>query len=227
MTPQAILLATNNAKKARELQELSEGSARVLTLKDVGLDGIDVVEDAPDFRGNCHKKATEIRAALAGKGGGDDIDVIIADDSGLCVDAVDGRPGVRSARFAVDAGYCPPGVSADDKDARNNRLLLALLGGLPVAHRRAHFHCHVCAVPGPKRADAPPLDATGALNGIIATESRGDHGFGYDPIFVVKDDGAAPGVDGRHLAELDASTKHAISHRGRAMRALLAQLAAR
>ena len=125
-----LLLATGNEKKGKELKELCEGRFVVKTLGDVGLKGdpaADVVEDAPDFRGNAWKKAHGIAHLLRVRGI-DGIDVVIADDSGLCVDALAGHPGVRSARFAKDAGYAPPGLSTD---AANNRLLLMLLASQP------------------------------------------------------------------------------------------------
>ncbi len=215
-----LLLATNNRNKARELLELSRRAHDVVTLDDVGLGDIDVVEDAPDFAGNALKKAREIKAAVQARGVVG-IDVVVADDSGLCVDALDGRPGVRSARFANDVGYFPPGVARDDKNARNNRLLLALLGALPMSLRRAYFVSHVCALR--MTSDSEPITAQGTVHGVIAMEPRGAHGFGYDPLFIVDDDDATA-LRGKHVAELSSEQKHSISHRGRAMRLLLAHI---
>jgi XTP/dITP diphosphohydrolase len=143
----------------------------------------------------------------------------------LCVTALDGHPGVRSARFAHDAGYAP----VDDvgqplsRDAANNRLLLQRLGSTAVEHRQAFFVCAVAAVPVDAGDDGVIVTAAGRVFGRIATDEVGGGGFGYDPLFIVDDDGA-PAVRGRRMAELSAHDKHAISHRGRAMASLLAQL---
>ncbi|MBM4279954.1 MAG: non-canonical purine NTP pyrophosphatase [Deltaproteobacteria bacterium] len=218
------LLASGNAKKARELAELVRAlhgdGHRVLTLKDAGLDGVDVVEDAPDFAGNAAKKArgylaawralpTSTRAA---------VDVVVADDSGLCVDALDGHPGVRSARWSGDCGYAPAGLSVDEA---NNQLLLALLAPVPSSRRTARF---VAAVHAIDVASGVERAASGSVRGLIARDPSGAGGFGYDPLFVVDDggDGGGDDVRGRRMAELTAEQKHAISHRGRALRSLWA-----
>ena len=219
-----LLLATGNPKKGRELADLCADAFDVVTLQDVGLQDLDVVEDAPDFAGNASKKAREARAALLANGDVHGVAWVIADDSGLCVTALDGHPGVRSARFALDAAYAP----VDDvgqplsRDAANNRLLLQRLGSTAAEHRQAFFVCAVAAVP----VDAGVIvTAAGRVTGRIATDEVGGGGFGYDPLFIVDDDGA-PAVRGRRMAELSAHDKHAISHRGRAMASLLAQLLA-
>ena len=229
-----LLLATGNPKKGRELADLCADAFDVVTLQDVGLQDLDVVEDAPDFAGNASKKAREARAALLANGDVHGVAWVIADDSGLCVTALDGHPGVRSARFAHDAGYAP----VDDvgqplsRDAANNRLLLQRLGSTAVEHRQAFFVCAVAAVPvdavddgddGDAGDDGVTVTAAGRVFGRIATDEVGGGGFGYDPLFIVDDDGA-PAVRGRRMAELSAHDKHAISHRGRAMASLLAQL---
>ena len=220
-----LLLATGNPNKGRELADLCADAFDVVTLQDVGLQDLDVVEDAPDFAGNAGKKAREARAALLANGDVHGVAWVIADDSGLCVTALDGHPGVRSARFAHDAGYAP----VDDvgqplsRDAANNRLLLQRLGSTAVEHRQAFFVCAVAAVPVDAGDDGVIVTAAGRVFGRIATDEVGGGGFGYDPLFVVDDDGA-PAVRGRRMAELSAHDKHAISHRGRAMASLLAQL---
>jgi len=222
-----MLLATGNAKKGRELAELCAGRFDVVTLADVGLADLDVVEDAPDFAGNARKKAIESRAALLAGGDRHGVAWVVADDSGLCVDALDGHPGVRSARFAKDAGYAPVDDAGHplSKDAANNRLLLHLLGAMPLERRGASFACHVAAVPVPTGAgdsagDDVTVTARGTVSGRIATDALGGGGFGYDPLFIVDDDDA-PVLRGRRMAELSSSEKHAISHRGRAMAILL------
>ena len=209
-----LLLATGNAKKGRELADICGDRFHVVTLGDVGLSDLVVVEDAPDFAGNALKKAQAAAAALATDV---NVDVVVADDSGLCVDALDGHPGVRSARFSTDAGYAPPGLSVD---AANNRLLLVMLAAVPVGRRQAHFHCAVAAV---DRRSGEVYSAEGRVDGTIALTESGSGGFGYDPLFVV-DDAGAEALRGQRMAELSASEKHGISHRGRALKVLLAQL---
>lgn len=138
----------------------------------------------------------------------------LADDSGVCAEALNGEPGVHSARFAGP----PPGGAAggrDDQDARNNRKLLALLAGQ--ANRRAHYYCVIVLV---RHADDPqPLIAEAEWHGEIIDTPRGGGGFGYDPYFLL------PGL-GRTAAELTMEHKNGISHRGKALAALLARLAA-
>jgi XTP/dITP diphosphohydrolase len=221
MSAPRLLLATANPKKRQELQELCADRFDVVTLPDVGLGDLDVVEDAPDFACNARKKAREVRAALLASGDDHGVRWVLADDSGLCVDALDGHPGVRSARFAADAGYVPTGLAREDKDAANNRLLLTLLQAIPAERRGAHFHCVVSAVPVPARdGDDDLREASGSVRGRIARDLSGAGGFGYDPLFIVDDEGAAA-LSGRRMAELSAKEKHGISHRGRAMAALL------
>ncbi len=221
-----IQLASNNPKKAQELRELCDilrpGRFDILD----PFDDISVVENAPDFRGNAWLKCR----AWAGNFSQyardhrmtelPHVDWVIADDSGLIVDALDGRPGVRSARFASDAGFAPT-VAYDvllPTDAANNLLLLQELAGVPDERRTARFFCCVVACNVVTQA---AHEATGAVEGRIAHGLSGSGGFGYDPLFIV-DEG---GVSGRRMAELSAAEKHAISHRGRAMRDLLKLIA--
>jgi XTP/dITP diphosphohydrolase len=213
------LLASGNAKKARELAEivlaLRGPGHRVLTLKDAGLDGTDVVEDAPDFAGNAAKKAQGYLAAWRAlpEHARPAIDVVVADDSGLCVDALEGHPGVRSARWSHDCGYAPAGLAVD---AANNRLLLTLMMPVPPERRTARFFAAVHSI---DVATGTERTAHGSVEGRVAHDESGAGGFGYDPLFVVDDGPEA--LRGRRMAELSAEEKHAISHRGRAMRALL------
>jgi XTP/dITP diphosphohydrolase len=159
-----------------------------------------VDEDAPTFVGNAEKKA---RAALAASGLPS-----LADDSGLEVDALDGAPGVRSARWA----------GAHGDDAANNRKLLAELDGVEEARRTARFRCALVFVDG----DGARLAAEGACEGRIGHAPRGDGGFGYDPLFLIAGDAA-----GRTMAELSPDEKNRISHRARALEALVRALEAR
>jgi len=157
----------------------------------------DVVEDADTLEGNARLKAAAIAAASG--------EAAVADDTGLEVAALDGRPGVHTGRFA--------GEHATDAD--NRAKLLASLDG--VADRRARFRT-VAMIVWP---DGREVAVEGVCDGTIAPAERGGRGFGYDALFV-PDDG-----DGRTFAEMGEDDKHAVSHRGRAFRGLLAALAAR
>jgi XTP/dITP diphosphohydrolase len=150
--------------------------------------GVEVDEDRDTFAGNARKKATEI-AAVAGV-------ACLADDSGLEVDALGGRPGVHSARYAGEGA----------SDARNNEKLLAELREVPDAERTARFRCSIVVV----EADGRELAAVdGACEGHIGRELRGTHGFGYDPLFI-------PAGYDQTMAELGPETKNEISHRAKA-----------
>ncbi len=202
-----ILLATQNAKKGRELAELARGRFRVQTLADVGLANLAIVENGATFAENARIKARAVKAALA-PAVVRDITWVLADDSGLVVDALDGKPGVRSARFAADHG-----TGAGDE--ANNDLLLLLLAPVPDERRSARFACAVCAV----AVDSDAMhEAFGTVEGHVARARVGSGGFGYDPLFIPV--AHAP----LRMAELTSEQKHAISHRGAAMRAALATL---
>ncbi|KRB77426.1 non-canonical purine NTP pyrophosphatase [Nocardioides sp. Root190] len=165
----------------------------------VGLDDVadfdEPVEDQPTFEGNALLKA---RAGVAATGL-----PTLADDSGLCVDALNGMPGVLSARWSG-----PQGESTLGKDDRNNQLLLAQLDDVPEARRTAHFTCAVALV----HPDGRELVVEGRMDGTVLREVRGSGGFGYDVLFVADD---RPGLT---TAELSREDKDAISHRGRALR---------
>jgi XTP/dITP diphosphohydrolase len=200
-----VFLASRNPKKLEEMRRiLAEGAAapggariEVLGLDDVpGYD--EPVEDQPTFAGNALLKA---RAGLAATGL-----PTIADDSGLCVDALNGMPGVLSARWSG-----PP-----KDDARNNTLLLHQLADVPDERRGAHFVCAVAFC-------APALEeivVEGRMHGRVIHETRGSGGFGYDVLFEADD------LPGRTTAELDPAAKDAISHRGRALREVAPLVAA-
>lgn len=200
----AIVLATQNQKKGRELTELARGRFLVRTLADVGLADLDIDENGATFADNARIKARTARAALP-PGVAKETAWVLADDSGLVVDALDGKPGVRSARFAADHG-----TGAGDE--ANNDLLLLLLGPVPDERRTARFACAVCAV-AVEGGDV--REAFGTVEGHIARDRAGSGGFGYDPLFIPV--AHAP----LRMAELSADQKHAISHRGQAMRAVL------
>lgn len=196
-----VFLASRNAKKLAEMQRIL--GAAVPGLEVVGLDDVpaydEPAETEPTFAGNARIKAL---AGLEATGLPS-----IADDSGICVDALNGMPGVLSARWSgLRKG---PGV---DVDGANNALLLAQLEDVPDERRGAHFTCAVAfALPGP---DGPVLhEVDGVMPGRVIRELRGSGGFGYDVLF------CAEGYDVT-TAELDAQEKDRLSHRGQALRAL-------
>jgi XTP/dITP diphosphohydrolase len=167
-------------------------------------------EDQPTFGGNARLKAEYYSRITAEQGHSL---LVLADDSGLEVDALRGEPGVRSARFAEDAGYAPPSAyAAATLDERNNLYLLERLKG--IAHRTARYHCVLALA----RAGEVLATADGTVEGEILTAPRGRSGFGYDPLFFLS-------ALGRTMAEISLEEKHTLSHRGRAFRALLPQLA--
>lgn len=188
-----LILASNNQKKLKEIKEILGGRfEEIQTLREAGIEH-ETVEDGETFLENALKKAREI-AAISGC-------CALADDSGLCVDALGGAPGLYSARFS--------GVHGDDK--ANNALLLEKLRG--VEDRAAHFTC-VVVLAWP---DGRELWAEGRLDGVIAHEPAGENGFGYDPIFYLPERGCTN-------AQLPPGEKNRIGHRGKALRALLEKL---
>lgn len=198
--PTQLLIATRNRGKLAELQTLLRPlGVEVLSLNHVPAVP-EVIEDGNTFEDNARKKAREtcLATGLA----------TVADDSGLCVDALAGAPGVYSARYA----------GPDASDADNNRKLLKALRDTPEAARGAHF-MSVVALCVPDEAGQEIVTFTGSVSGRILSAARGAGGFGYDPLFV-------PTGEHRAMAELTPSEKHAISHRGRAMRHLLTHLQA-
>ncbi len=191
-----LVLGTRNRKKGIELAALIappwEPNARLARLEIRSLDAYpdvaDVVEDADTFGGNARKKASEVAVKLGLW--------VLADDSGLSVDALKGAPGVYSARYA--------GEPADD--AANNRKLLEALENVPDEARGAAFHCHL-ALSDP--AGAIRLETEGTCRGRIIRELRGPGGFGYDPLFLIPE-------YHKTFGELGALAKHQLSHRSRA-----------
>ena len=140
-------------------------------------------------------------------------EIVIADDSGLEVDALSGAPGVRSARFAADAGHVDSPDANDNTDVWNNMVLLQRLAGVPPLQRTARYRCVLIAA-----QDGRPLySGEGSVEGVMLEAPRGTGGFGYDPLFFL------PELN-RTMAELDLNTKLSLSHRGRALQALLAKL---
>lgn len=192
--PPDLILASTNPGKLAELADLLEGRYRVLARPD---DLADTIEDGDTLEANAIKKAQEVSAHVGADA--------LADDTGLFVDALDGRPGVRTARYA--------GLDASDEDNRSK--LLDELSAWPTADGRlARFRTVVALV----RADGSTVVADGRVEGTIATGLRGDRGFGYDPLFVPIEG------DGRTFAEMSLAEKHRLSHRARALAALLERL---
>ena len=199
MPAHRLVIGTTNLKKGRELQELlAPFGFEVQTLRETGQTVLDVVEDGDTFAYNARKKAAEQAVHLGAW--------VMADDSGLAVDALGGRPGVYSARYA--------GENATDTD--NNAKLLTELGDLPLAKRTAHYVCHV-AVADPRgeiRAESADI-----CRGRIVFEPAGTNGFGYDPLFEVVE-------YHQTFGQLGPLVKAAISHRARALRSVVPKLLA-
>ena len=191
-----FIIATHNQKKLAEMQRiLSPLGVDVLTAEMAGFTLTDVEETGTTFREN---------ALLKAKSGCEETGwPCIADDSGLCVDALDGAPGVYSARFS--------GVHGNDE--ANIQKLLLELKDVPPGKRTAHFACAVCVC----FPDGRVLEILGKCEGSIGFEKKGSDGFGYDPVFMVGD---------RSFAELTAEEKDAVSHRGNALRKLAQELPA-
>jgi XTP/dITP diphosphohydrolase len=188
-----LIIASNNAHKLEEIRAiLGDSFEEILSLREAGIDH-ETVEDGQTFLENAEKKAREIME-ISGC-------CALADDSGLCVDALDGAPGIYSARFS--------GVHGDDK--ANNRVLLQKMQG--VEDRSAHFTCAMVLV----RPDGSAVRAEGYFYGQIAFEEAGENGFGYDPLFYLPERGCTS-------AQLSPAEKNAVSHRAQALQKLLALL---
>jgi XTP/dITP diphosphohydrolase len=196
-----LVLASSNPGKLREIESLlAPLGIEVVAQSRLGIP--DAEEPHATFVENAIAKARHAsrNAGLPA----------LADDSGICARALDGEPGVRSARFAAADGGS---AGREDMDARNNAKLVRLLA----AHsdRRAHYHCVVALV---RRPDDPqPMIAEASWAGEIVERPRGDNGFGYDPYFFLPD-------LGKTAAELEPAQKNLVSHRGKALRRLIAKL---
>lgn len=191
-----LVVATTSRHKLGELLQLAraEGLALELLGRDAFPGAPEVVEDGATFADNARKKALALAAFTRLPA--------LADDSGICVDALQGAPGVNSARWLAGS------------DAERTDALLAHLQGVPDERRGAHYGCALClALPG-----GPVIEVEGRADGRIGQARRGAGGFGYDPIFV--------GEDGRCFGELSADEKNARSHRAKAFALLLPHLRA-
>lgn len=192
-----LILASNNQKKIKEIKEiLSNIDLEVRSLKDENID-IDVVEDKDTFEGNARKKATEIREYLINKGNKDFI--VMADDSGLEVDYLNGEPGVYSARYSGEHG----------NDIKNNEKLLKELANVPMEKRDAKFVCHITLI----NSNGKELNVRGEVEGKILESLNGNGGFGYDPLFYYEE-------SDKTFGEMSAEEKNKISHRGKALEKL-------
>lgn len=185
-----IIVATKNEGKVKEINELLKGCGfNVLSLKDAGID-LEIEENGKSFEENSLIKARAIHD-LTG-------DIVIADDSGLEIDFLNGEPGIHSARFMGDLPY-----------SERNRLILELLKDAPEEQRTARFRCVASLV-----SKSLEKSYSGTLEGRIAWKIQGTNGFGYDPVFYVPEYNMT-------LAQLDTEIKNKISHRGKAFRLLV------
>lgn len=184
-----LVVATKNKKKLKEIKEILQGlNLNIIPLADYP-QAPRIIENGRTFRENAIKKAVRI-AKFTQK-------LTLGEDSGLCVDALGGEPGVYSSRFA----------GKDKSDRKNNLKLLKLLEGLPANKRRAHYRCAVALAD----KDGPVGVREGECSGFISFTLKGNFGFGYDPLFVI------PKYK-KTFAELGSRIKHRMSHRFRALR---------
>lgn len=186
-----ILIATKNDGKAREYCKLFEPKGiEVITLKDLN-EQVEIIENGKTFSENALIKAQTLT---------DKLNIpVLADDSGLVVDALNGAPGIYSARYA-----------GDHDDEANNKKLLEELKKVPDEKRTAHFHCSIVAT----APDKTPLEANGDVYGLIAHEKHGEDGFGYDPLFYYPE-------FGKTFGEIGMEEKNKVSHRAKATENLL------
>jgi len=179
-----LIVATKNKKKLQEIKDILKSlKLRISSLADIGINP-KIVENGKTFKENAAKKAIKV-ARITGA-------LSLGEDSGLCVEALKGAPGIYSARFS----------GKDKDDAQNNAKLLMLLNGLPLKKRKAHYVCAVAL------ADKEGLVGVveGRCNGLIGFELKGSRGFGYDPLFVIPE-------FRKTFAELGPRIKHRMSHR--------------
>lgn len=187
-----LIIASNNKGKIQEIKEILKSyKLNIMSQKEAGVD-IEVDEDGSTFMENAYKKAHEIYKLKNDS-------IVISDDSGLMVDALDGAPGIYSARFAGEHG----------NSEKNNEKLLELLKGVPIEKRKAKFVCAIVLIVDKNTV----IRAQGEVYGYITEEARGRDGFGYDPLFYV------PQYN-KTFAEITSDEKNTISHRGRALEKL-------
>lgn len=191
-----LIVASNNAHKIEEIRAmLSKHSLEVVSLKDAGID-VEVEEDGNTFIENAFKKANEIHKLVPDC-------MVLADDSGLMVDALNGAPGIYSARFAGEHG----------NDKKNNEKLLEVMKDVKDEDRGAKFVSAIVLIVD----DEKVIKVEGEVHGTILREERGTNGFGYDPLFYVS-------KHGKTFGEIDSEMKNSMSHRKRALEKVEAQL---
>lgn len=196
-----LIVASNNEHKIKEIKDMLQGmQLKVISLKEAGI-FIDVEEDGKTFMENCYKKAKEIVEYLKSKNEKDFM--VIADDSGLEVDYLNGEPGVYSARYAGEHG----------NSEQNNEKLLEKLKGVPKEKRGANFVCSLVLITSLDEE----IKVEGKAYGIITEKYSGTDGFGYDPLFFVPEFNMT-------FAEMTSEQKNSISHRGRALEQLTIKL---
>jgi XTP/dITP diphosphohydrolase len=204
--PLRLYAATTSAGKLRDFQTGARAHSIAIEplpkLKEIPAPE----ENGVTFAANAELKAIYYSRFAPGE-------LVVADDSGLEVDALDGAPGVRSARFAADAGLVDSPDANDNTDVWNNMLLLQRMADVPLSLRSGRYRCALVAA----RDGVALHTAEGTVEGVVLDAPRGTGGFGYDPLFFL------PELD-RSMAEIDLETKLSLSHRGRALRALLAVL---
>jgi XTP/dITP diphosphohydrolase len=184
-----LIVASNNAHKIKEIKEiLKDIPVEILSLREAGVDA-GIEETGSTFLENAYLKAKGIWSMVENS-------MVLADDSGLSVEALGGAPGIYSARFAGEHG----------NDRKNNEKLLGLLAGKGGQERRASFLCAMVLI----MEDGREVDVVGRIDGTIAEEEKGTNGFGYDPLFYLQDYGMT-------FAEMDSGTKNKISHRANAL----------
>ncbi len=202
-----LFVATTSQGKLRDFRTAAEAYS-ILIDPLPNLESISApAEDGDTFLANATLKAVYYSRFAPN-------DLVLADDSGLEVDALSGAPGVRSARFAADTGLVDSPDANDNTDVWNNMVLLQRLSGIAEAKRTARYRCVLVAA----RDAQPVLSAEGAVEGRILEGPRGTGGFGYDPLFYLPE-------RERTMAEIDLDVKLSLSHRGHALAALLAKLA--
>ena len=191
-----LILASSNKDKAREIAEILNGTPFVVTtMKEEGFDP-DIVEDGKTFEENALIKARTVHALAQNA-------YVMADDSGLCIDALDGAPGIYSARFCGEDSTYP------EKFAK----IFEMLRDVPEEQRTAKFVCSIAVV----RPDGSEFTVRGEVCGVLHEKPAGDGGFGYDPIFYVPEFGMT-------TAQMTKEQKNSISHRGNALRAMAEKL---
>jgi XTP/dITP diphosphohydrolase len=204
-----LYVASTNPGKLRDFAHAAEGhllGGQPIDIQPLpGLSFLPVPpEDEPTFEGNACAKAVFYSHHAPGE-------LVLADDSGLEVDCLGGSPGVRSARYADDVAF--PHASASTPDERNNAALLRALDGVPEHCRQARYRCVLALA----RGGEVLATAEGTVEGRMLTTPRGERGFGYDPLFLLQE------LE-RTMAEVDPATRLTLSHRGRALRAMLLEI---